>query len=513
MSSSPHRRTRSIVTVAATLAVLVAVLAVVPAPAAAVAARPTQPNIVLILLDDLDASVTPYWDAMPRTEALLRDRGMTFTNSYAPTPICCPARASLLTGKYGHNTGVLTNGGSQGGWETFFENGNESQTIATELSAAGYSTMLAGKYLNGIERAPRHVPEGWDEWYVGVDAAHNMYLGYDYTLNENGTFVRYGHDEDDYLTDVLAAKSVDFVERAEHRDATPFFMEVSPTAPHLPLAPAPRHEDHPWADAEVPETPNYYEPDISDKPLWLQLSARNRDLSRAWTDIDYRNRMGSLLAVDEMVADIVAALDDSGELDDTYLVFTADNGYNNGSHHLIHKMAPYEESVRVPLVIAGPGIPAGSSNRAMVLNTDLAPTFMDLAGARVPPDVDGKSLAPLLDGGTPAGWRTRFIAQYVSGGALDGVAAEIPDFLWYLRAAEIPTYRALHTERFVFIEWHGDEEFGGRHAYELYDLKLDPYQRQNLLGSRYGLLLTPWVAALLTPQLDALEACAGRGCP
>ena len=138
-------------------------------PAVTQAGQLTPPNIVFILLDDLDELTMPYWDALPQTAALLRDRGIRFENAFAPTPICCPARSSILTGKYGHNTGVLTNGGDQGGWETFVRNGNEQRTLAVYLQQAGYQTALVGKYLNGIENAPAYVPPGWSEWHALVD--------------------------------------------------------------------------------------------------------------------------------------------------------------------------------------------------------------------------------------------------------------------------------------------------------------------------------------------------------
>lgn len=157
------------------------------APAALGAPAEQRPNIVLILADGLDQRISPFWerataqgldDPLKKTKALLVERGAEFTNAFAPTPICCPARATLLTGKYGHNTGVLTNGGDQGGWATFFRNGQEAQTIATYLQGQGYRTMLAGKYLNGIENEPAHIPAGWNEWYAFVDNV--SYTGYNY---------------------------------------------------------------------------------------------------------------------------------------------------------------------------------------------------------------------------------------------------------------------------------------------------------------------------------------------
>ena len=473
-----------------------------------------RPNIVFILADDLDATTTPYWDAMPKSKALLADQGLVFTNAFSPTPICCPARATILTGKYGHNTGVLTNGGDLGGWETFVENGHEDETVAVGLQGAGYSTALFGKYLNGIEEDPTHVPPGWTEWYGGAD--NNLYTGYDYALNENGTLVDYGHDESDYATDVIAAKAVDFVARADANDDQPFFMYVAPTAPHLPLKAPPRYAGHEWEHASVPKPPNYDEANVSDKSRWLRSTAEKRSALMPWTETDYRNRMGSLLALDDLVAGVVGQIEASGELDNTLIVFTSDNGYNNGSHRLIHKMAPYEESVRVPLVMAGAGVRHGRTS-AFTLQTDFAATFLRLAGARVPRDTDGMSLTPMMQGPAPLGWRTDFLTQYASLGAANGMGTEMPEALLYwfyvhVTAQDIPSYRALHGTRWVLIEWYGDGTSPAAHEYELYDLRHDPYQLHNLLATRDGRQRHAARVAVMKARMSELLACEGREC-
>lgn len=483
------------------------------AAGSAAAAAGTRPNVVLILLDDQDATTSPYWQAMPRTRALLRDRGVEFTNAFSPTPICCPARATLLTGKLGHNTGILTNGGENGGWETFRANGNEDRTLAVWLEAAGYRTALMGKYLNGIEAAPTYVPPGWTEWYGFADNA--SYFGYGYDINQNGTLVSYGTAPEDYQTDVLTRLAVDFVARAESDDARPFFLYLAPTAPHLPIPPAPRHANHPFADAVTPRRPNYQEADLADKPLWLRASGAIRAANVAlWNDTDYRNRMGSLYAVDDMIARLVAELAARGELANTWFLFTSDNGYNLGAHRLIHKMAPYEESIRVPLVIAGPGVPLrlrGTQEARFALESDLAPTIADLAGVPVPSDVDGRSLAPIVRGTPPASWRREVLLQYETGGAANGIGAELPPALFVLLGQEIPTYRALRTDRHLYVEWYDPERSANER--ELYDLRVDPYQLDNRLGTPLGRLLYRGVAEDLAARLDEVSRCSGASCP
>ncbi|MGL4174854.1 MAG: sulfatase family protein [Dermatophilaceae bacterium] len=509
IAQRPRRHPRGRTAVAAVLTVLLAALLGPVISGGSAQAQPeagtavdAAPNVVMIVMDDLDQVNTPYWDAMPQTKQLLADRGTVFENAFAPTPICCPARSTMFTGKYGHNTGVLTNSGDFGGWEQFVANGNEENTFATDLQAAGYRTGLAGKYLNGIEDDPTHVPPGWNEWYGSVDT--NFFDGYGYSLNENGTIVQYGDAESDYVTDVMAAKSTDFIRRAAEGD-TPFLWSVNPSAPHYPLPPAPRHAGHRFADDEAPRPANYDEQDVSDKPQWLQDEAaqRSRLLGRVG-DTDHQDRMGSLLAVDEMVAGIVDTLESTGELDNTYLMFVSDNGYNMGAHRLWQKQAPYEESLRVPLVVAGPEAQAGTSTD-MVLLTDIAPTVLELAGLEVPADMDGRSLVPQLRGESPAGWRTDFIGQYVSSGTTssDGVAEELPSGV----NTDLPGWRGLRSETHTYVEWQD-----GSGDLELYDLRADPYQLDNLLATDEGRAANADLAASMAQRLGQLSTCSGSSC-
>jgi N-acetylglucosamine-6-sulfatase len=489
-------------------------------PVTEVHAQQPRPNIVFILSDDLDDRVSPYWerataagldDPLRKTKMLVVDQGARFTNAFAPTPICCPARGTILTGKYGHNTGVLTNGGDQGGWDTFYQNGNEARTLAVYLQNAGYRTMLAGKYMNGIEADPMHRPAGWSEWYAFVDPNQLSYTGYGYQMNENGAIVQYGTSADDYATDVVARKAIDFIARAEADDDQPFLMYVAPTAPHLPLPPAPRHSDNPYTNASPPAPPNYLEPDLSDKSSWLRLSGdvRGRE-AEAWNPIDYPQRQGSLYALDDLVERVVNELAARGELANTYIVFTSDNGYNLGAHRLIHKMAPYEESIRIPLAIRGPGIPAGLTRTQMVAEIDVAPTFLGWAGVAVPSDVDGRPLQPLLGLSVFARWRSDLLLQYVMGGAANGIGAEIPPGVWVFSGQDIPTYRALRTTQYLYVEFYSDES--SVHEYELYDVRRDPYQLVNLIATPSERLKYQELTARLQSRMEQLASCAGQSC-
>jgi arylsulfatase A-like enzyme len=293
---------------------------------------------------------------------------------------------------------------------------------------------------------------------------------------------------------------------------------MTPTAPHLPLPPPPRYANNAFADDLAPRTPNFAEADLSDKPTWLQDSGASRLDQMPWVDTDHRNRMGSLLALDDLVVGIVDELERTGELDDTLLVFTSDNGYNNGSHRLIHKMAPYEESLRVPMAVAGPGVSAGSTD-ALVTHGDLAPTLADLAGATMPDTVDGRSLTPLLTTGTaPQGWRTELFAQYVTGGAANGIGAELTPELYYrffivMGAQEIPSWTALRSGTHKLIRWPAGTNGTTVDEWELYDLAADPYELDNLLATPAGAAANAALVADLSARMTELSGCAGTTCP
>ncbi len=514
-------------------------------------ASAAQPNIVYILSDDLDVTTSEYWeratnagkdDPLKKTRALLKDKGMTFTSAFAPTPICCPARSTILSGKLGHNTGVLTNAGDKGGWKTFQKNGSEANTMAVWLKNAGYRTALIGKYLNGIDKEPKYVPPGWSEWYGMANKGLKEYYGYNYNISENSdvdgtppnpitgqkeaTIVKYGLATSDYQTDVVARKTVDFINRAEANDAQPFFLYVAPTAPHLPLGPARRHLIHPYTLAPVPKRPNYMEPDLSDKPAWMIATSVARNLqSPAWNSRDYPRRQGSLYALDDLVESIVKTLTANGEIDNTYIIFTSDNGYNLGAHGLIHKMVPYEESIRVPMVIRGPGIAAGSSRSQMVLETDIAPTVAQWAGLPIPDDVDGRALQPLLGSTQPSSWRTDFLMQYLSDGDFaNGISEELPPEFAYLVGHDVPTYSAVRNGRYKYVKWTRpftakvffpkQEKIKETYSYELYDLEKDPYELDNLLTLTRPIraIQNKALAASMKARMEQLMVCKGASC-
>jgi arylsulfatase A-like enzyme len=503
--------------------VFLAALAIAPrvspplkADAAGRASQPTQPNIIFILTDDMDAQSLAV---MPALKALVADQGTTFTNHFVSISLCCPSRATILRGQYGHNTQIMTNNPPDGGFETVLTLGLERSTVATWLQDAGYRTVLLGKYLNGypLRSNQRYVPPGWDEWY---SATRGGYGNFDYTLNENGRLVDYGEQPGDYLTDVLARKGSDFIQRAA-ADRTPFFMYMATFAPHGPATPAPRHKDA-FPDATAPRTPSFNEADVSDKPTWVRRHPLLTDAEIAEIDTLYRKRLQSLLAVDEMIAALVETLRATGQLENTYLFFTSDNGFHLGQHRLNSgKQTAYEEDIHVPLIVRGPGVPAGRTVDQIVGNVDFAPTWAELGGAATPMDVDGRSLVPLFNSGPPSStdWRQAYLIEhgmpeddgsFSTGSSLrsrrfdaPAGALEPPDPMDRApaqAAGRIPVFQALRTKDHLYVEYDTRER-------ELYDLRQDPYQLQNQSGTAPASLVQS-----LQSQLDALRGCAGAKC-
>jgi N-acetylglucosamine-6-sulfatase len=444
-------------------------------------------NIILVNIDDLDADSLRF---MPNVESLVTRNGATFTDFIVAAPDCCPSRASLLRGQYVHDHGILR-GSRKFGEGKFRSQGLEDSTIATWLRRAGYRTALVGKYLNGYEVDPTHVPPGWTEWYATFS---NRY--FDYRINENGKLVRYGSEAADHQTDVLSQKSVSIIRRSA-KAGKPFFLYLTPSAPHGPATPAPRHESL-FADATAPRTASFNEEDVSDKPKYI------RDTSAlTQTDIDaiderYRDRLRALQAVDETVARIVTKLRDTGTLSTTYIFFTSDNGYLLGQHRQTDKGVPYEEAITVPLLVRGPGITAGRRIDQLTSNIDLAPTIADLAGASIPRFVSGRSLVPLLRGSPPQVWRKAAISEFYREG--NGDPGELSTEA-VLEQPGSPSFLALRTENRSYVEYVTGER-------ELYDLANDPHQLQNLASD-------PDYAAEVDrfhAWLEAFRACSGRAC-
>ena len=460
-----------------------------------------QPNIILVLADDLDLASA---ELMPNLRSLLAEEGTIFEKTFVSYPICCPSRATILTGLYSHNHNVRGNKRPVGGFEKFRDGGLEEDTVAASLQKNGYRTALIGKYLNGYpgdEEA--YVPLGWDEWYAKL----GRYEYYDYELNENGEITSYGSDTEDYLTDVLSSKATDFVQRAATEDQ-PFFAYVTPTAPHSPATPAERHEGA-FADEEAPRSPSFNEEDVSDKPSWLEDLSPISEKEYSRIHGRHRERLEATLAIDEMVGSFVEALGAAGALDNTYIFFTSDNGFHLGTHRLKHgKKTPYEEAAHVPLFVRGPGVPAGSRVENLVLNNDLAPTFAELGGLEGF-EADGRSLAPLMRGEDPPSWRTSVLLEaFLDGksarkeeGEVEGVDEEgaVKDRGEGNRTDQT-AFQAVRTGIHKYVEHDNGEK-------ELYNLQNDPYELENIYETA-----DPSLVKDLQVKLEELRNCEGNDC-
>jgi N-acetylglucosamine-6-sulfatase len=446
------------------------------APALAQVA-PERPNIVFVLTGDEDPRIH---SRMPKVKALIEAQGTTFEDFFVTYPLCCPSRASILRGQYPHNTLVLGNLPPEGGFQTFRRLRLEDSTIATWLHDAGYRTAFYGKYLNGYAETDAP-PPGWDEWHA---ANNDGYFNVNYKLNENGEVVAYGGSPEDYLTDVIAGKAADHIRRFS-AEGRPFFLYVATFAPHSPYNAAPRHKGM-FKDAQLPRPSSFNEADVSDKPGFIQDLPRLSEDDIAEITTHHRQRLECLQAVDELVQTLVETLEDTGELDRTYIVYASDNGFHMGEHRMKEgKDTAYEEDIRAPLAVRGPNIPKARKVSGMVLNIDLAPTFAAWAGIETPEFVDGRSLMPLLDDPS-APWRRSFLIQRL------GIEAD--------ERLKPANALAIRTERYTYIAYNSGER-------EMYDLETDLHQLQSIEPTADKALID----ALVT-RLTELRACRGQGC-
>jgi N-acetylglucosamine-6-sulfatase len=440
-----------------------------------------RPNVVVIETDD---QALESIRVMDNVKSLIADQGATFQRSFVNYALCCPSRATFLTGQYAHNHRVLSNKAPTGGFGRF-EALHGDNNLAVWLQNAGYYTALIGKYLNGYAK-DSPVPPGWTEWQAAVTGSSVVY---NYTLNVNGALVKYGERRGEFLQDVLTRKAVDFVGRLAPR-RRPFFLWLAYTAPHAggpnpnpnPPSdcgagpkPAPRHANA-FDSEPLPRPPNFNEADVSDKPTQIQNFPLLSATQTANIQRRYRCELESLLSVDEGVKDVVDALEANGELDNTLLMFTSDNGFFHGEHRLVErKKHVYEESIRVPLAIRGPGIPQGVNVSDLTINADLAPTIVEVANADPGLVMDGRSLIPVAQ--QPGIERGRELL------------------------IEEPSFKAIRTERYVYAEHDSGEQ-------ELYDLSEDPFERV----SRHADPDYASVKARLADRLHQLQGCAGPSC-
>jgi arylsulfatase A-like enzyme len=500
-----------------------------------------RPNILVVMTDDMAASDL---ELMPSVQKLLAKKGTTFTNAVDSFPLCCPARATFITGQYAHNHGVRGNFAPYG-WYGMKDRKN---TLPAWLQDAGYRTALIGKWLNGYGALDAHgeVPKGFDIWRGLLDVSAYDY--FNFVMNVDGKLKTWGDAEfamklvkfaivevdnepdtiasifakleelfgprpysywgtekpKDYSPDVTGEITEDLV-RAERKEDDPFFIWWTPVAPHRedvattlmgrPGAdprPAPRHAQR-SQQYTLPQPPNFNEADVSDKSANFQEKATPLTEEQiAQLQLDYQGRIGSLLAVDDHVAKLVKILRQTDQLDNTTIVFLSDNGWMQGEHRIPgDKFLPYEESLRVPLVIRGPGVPKGQEIDGQVGNIDFAPTLVDIADATAGRTMDGISLVPTIRNPKRQPERALEIE------ALERLfIGDIPVNAW-----DRP-YTGVRTDRYTYVVWTETAEA------ELYDRKTDPYQLDNHSGD-------PAYAGIeqrLAAKLRKLDDCKGAKC-
>ena len=417
-----------------------------------------RPNVLLIVTDDQRAdwanghllrTTNLRARVMPNTESALASEGVTFRNAFVTNPACCPSRASILTGTYSHTSGVWSNDPPHGGFAAF----GDSSTIATWLDEAGYRTGFFGTYLNGYPAAAPYVPPGWDRWFAHVRPG---YL--DYSFNDDGRIVE---SDGRWAPTVMADEAIDFVGAS----GRPFFAMVAPYLPHKGLGPGGVPEPNSGDEARFASEPGYRVPSynerrVKDKPRWVRRTpAWSRERS-AKVDTFRLLQYRTLFGWDREVGRILSAVEATGELGDTLIIFTSDNGYMWGEHRLVGKSKPYDTSVRVPFLMRYDAKPLIATVRGVVvndiaLNIDIAPTIAQSAGARVPRWVDGVNLVGVLRGSVD---RRSFAIEHVDGGGA-------------------PAFCAVRTASRLFVRYSTGEE-------EYYDYREDPWEELNRADRR-----------------------------
>jgi N-acetylglucosamine-6-sulfatase len=444
-------------------------------------------NVVVLMTDD---QTLESMAAMPQTGLLLGAQGTVFEEAISTFPLCCPSRATALTGQYSHNHGVISNKGAFGGLRVL----DHANTLPVWLQESGYRTMHVGRYLNGYEYSDG-IPPGFSDWHGSPHSGAFNYVRW--RVNENGSLVQYpvASHPGEYLTDFHGRRARELIEAAAPGDQ-PFYLQVWFVAPHRAgprdsddpttqgtPSPAPRHRDM-FAATPMPRPPNFDEANMYDKPQEVFDRPRLSAETIAGIEENWRQERESLQSVDDAVAGIVQTLERTGELANTLIVFTSDNGYMHGEHRAkAEKVLPYEPALRVPLILRGPGIPAGFSDPRPVANIDIVPTIVDATGAIPRRVMDGRSLFDQVDDRT-AWWGRDILIENGRG------------------ANSVAPFRGIRTGRFAYTFYTSTGE------YELYDLERDPYQLRSLDESdRHAPVLRD-----LRARLRRLRNCAGESC-
>jgi arylsulfatase A-like enzyme len=566
-TGSSHALTRARLAVAAGLLALLAALvfAHLPSAGAAQQSATQKPSFVVIQTDD--ATIDQLYEtfspggipiqAMPYTLSLIADRGITFNRYYVPYPLCCPARVSTLTGRYAHNHNVKGNVPPNGGFTGFKARQAYNHNLAPWLQQAGYRTIHIGKFLNGYGDEPfdegKDVPPGWNAWHSVLRADTHHYF-YGYTLNNNGSIDgpfgdpgswetrEYGETDDPgcplgatngrpclYQTDIF--NRIAWEEISGTSPEQPFYLQLDYTAPHGDFRrpagpePAPRHYNL-FAGAPYPHdrSEGFNEGNVNDKPHFIReapyLSAQETRTYRVY----YQKALESLRSIDEGVKLIHDTLGSLGRLRNTYIIFTSDNGFFFGEHRLTGgKFLAYEPATHLPLLIRGPGIKPGTSTGELAANIDIAPTILELAGAKPDKSIDGRSLVPFMRDPSLRTRRPILFESFVEtndveangqpGGPVEPGPAARPNTRKAGKGGATASivappkdYVGIRLGPYKYIEWPSDGKPSGEK--ELYNINKDPHELNNLVRVPN---LFP-IRAFLHAQLTELVDCVGRRC-
>jgi N-acetylglucosamine-6-sulfatase len=545
--------------------VVLALLLALGAGGRAHAATPGAPSFVVIQTDDqtLDGLYAtaraypgaPETRAMPATLDLIAKKGISFNRYYVSYPLCCPSRVSLLTGRYAHNHKVKGNIQPNGGYIGFSFRGAMTHNLATWLQADGYKTVHIGKFLNGYGEKPLDlgttVPPGWSTWYtiLNVDSTH---LAYGYEMDVNGQVVgpfgdpgdwetrEYGVRDDIgcpfaptnglpcyHVTDALT--NIATSEIAATPGNQPLYLQLDYTAPHgdfrRPAGPEPTPRHYDWFQgASLPHDAEegLDEGDVSDKPRFIREASHLSPAERHTYQVYYQKQLEALRDVDDGVRQVVNTLGAAGRLDNTYIIFTSDNGFFFGEHRLLGgKFLAYEPATHLPLLIRGPGIKPGTSSGELAANIDIAPTVLELSGATADKSIDGRSLGPFMRDSSLRTRRPILFESFVetsdveAQGAISitgdqthakSSSAAQPDLEGGNEAnasllAPPKDYSGIRLGPYKYIAWPSGEK-------ELYDLNRDPYE----LNSLQNVPNFFPIRNFLHREMLRLTECSGKSC-
>jgi len=518
--------------------------------AASGASAATKPNFVVIQTDDqpnneFDRRFRDLYDnwrqIMPKTMALMRDKGITFTQYMTPFPLCAPSRATLLSGRYTQNHGVVRIGGTRGGWRAYQANPIMHENLPVWLQRAGYRTLHFGKFMNNYggadDPAETEVPPGWDRWVSdATDNSTREFYGYrqniDGQITERLGWPYYdqfggrdpygcpglGLDICHYHTDSMSIQAEAAIREAGDQ---PFYLQIDYHTPHgdsrppIGPEPAPRHYDTALR-TPGPRPAGFNERDITDKPKYLQDADAAAPLTGnevKQIDTEYRKSIEALRSVDDGVGGIIKALRESGRLANTYVIFTSDNGFFTGQHRISRgKLLPYEPALRVPFVIRGPGIKPRTKSYEPVANQDVAPTIVKLAGAKAALSIDGRSMKPFWLDPKRRSRRPILLSSYqqitrlIPGDYPDdedqtaGTGARRKDASASVKSPD-QNYVGIRLGPYKYIRYENGES-------ELYVLRDDPAELENRAADpRYRRIIK-----YLDAQLEVLRGCKGQSC-